>query len=115
MVSLKLRYHSVQQLEILSANVRRLVFRAFDSEKVGWFVNYRVTLARRNAGSSARHGYRTPAQVRADQRRLDPDAVDDLQLAAESAQSRALLQHLRNPRIEGCHAAAAAPPHRRLG
>jgi hypothetical protein len=82
MVSLKLRYHSVQQLEILSANVRRLVFRAFDSEKVGWFVNYRVTLARRNAGSSARHGYRTPAQVRADQRRLDPDAVDDLQLAA---------------------------------
>ena len=30
----------------------------------------------------ARHGYRTPAQVRADQRRLDQDAVDDLQLAA---------------------------------
>ena len=30
----------------------------------------------------ARHGYRTPAQVRADQRRLDQDAVEDLQLAA---------------------------------
>ena len=30
----------------------------------------------------ARHGYRTSAQVRADQRRLDQDAVDDLQLAA---------------------------------
>ena len=30
----------------------------------------------------ARHGYRTPAQVRADQRRLDQDAADDLQLAA---------------------------------
>ena len=30
----------------------------------------------------ARHGYRTPAQLRADQRRLDQDAVDDLQLAA---------------------------------
>ena len=30
----------------------------------------------------ARHGYPTPAQVRADQRRLDQDAVDDLQLAA---------------------------------
>jgi hypothetical protein len=30
----------------------------------------------------ARHGYRTPAQVLADQRRLDQDAVDDLQLAA---------------------------------
>jgi len=30
----------------------------------------------------ARHGYRTPAEVRADQRRLDQDAVDDLQLAA---------------------------------
>ena len=30
----------------------------------------------------ARPGYRTPAQVRADQRRLDQDAVDDLQLAA---------------------------------
>jgi hypothetical protein len=30
----------------------------------------------------ARHGYRTPAQVRADQRGLDQDAVDDLQLAA---------------------------------
>ena len=30
----------------------------------------------------ARHGYRTPAQVRTDQRRLDQDAVDDLQLAA---------------------------------
>ena len=30
----------------------------------------------------ARHGYRTPAQVRADQRRLDLDTVDDLLLAA---------------------------------
>ena len=30
----------------------------------------------------ARHGYRTPAQAQADQRRLDQDAVDDLQLAA---------------------------------
>ena len=30
----------------------------------------------------ARHGYRTPAQVRADQRRVDQDAVGDLQLAA---------------------------------
>jgi hypothetical protein len=30
----------------------------------------------------ARNGYRTPAQVRADQRRLDLDTVDDLQLVA---------------------------------
>ena len=30
----------------------------------------------------ARHGYRTPAQVRADQCRLDPNATADLKLAA---------------------------------
>ena len=30
----------------------------------------------------ARHGYRTPAQVRADQCRLDPNATVDLKLAA---------------------------------
>ena len=30
----------------------------------------------------ARHGYRTPAQVRADQCRLDPKATADLKLAA---------------------------------
>jgi putative transposase len=30
----------------------------------------------------ARHGYRTPAQVRADQCRLDPNTTADLKLAA---------------------------------
>jgi hypothetical protein len=30
----------------------------------------------------ARHGYRTPAQVRADQCRLDQNAMPDLKLAA---------------------------------
>ena len=30
----------------------------------------------------ARHGYRTPAQVRADQCRLDPNPTADLKLAA---------------------------------
>src|SRR4051794_10106259 len=30
----------------------------------------------------ARHGYRTPAQVRADQRSLDPNTAADLKLAA---------------------------------
>ena len=30
----------------------------------------------------ARHGYRTPAQVRADQCRLDPNATTNLKLAA---------------------------------
>jgi hypothetical protein len=31
---------------------------------------------------SRRHGYRTPAQVRADQCRLDPNATANLKLAA---------------------------------
>ena len=30
----------------------------------------------------ARHGYRTPVQVRADQSRLDANAIPDLKLAA---------------------------------
>ena len=30
----------------------------------------------------ARHGYRTPAQVRADQSRLDPNSTANLKLAA---------------------------------
>ena len=36
----------------------------------------------------ARHGYRTPAQVRADQRRLDQDAVDDLTVGRLNRLSR---------------------------
>src|SRR5258705_11087924 len=36
----------------------------------------------------ARHGYRTPARVRADQCRLDQDAVADLKLAAGISPAR---------------------------
>ena len=52
---------------------------------------HRVRPALNETWLVARHGYRTPAQVRADQRRLDQDAVDDLQLAAcRSAQPHVL-------------------------